>query len=727
MRKFVFSFLSIIMILSMVVACAPQPLVTTVEVEKIVKETVQVDKVVEKTVQVEVEKMVLAGAVSYPEAPLMTGMRDPKTFEVAEMIEFKSFDTYCEPEWVKKLVDANKLPPVEERLPKEPFVYKASFMSDGVGEYGGVWRGVWAAPTEGWNWSAGVSQGWFGIEAIVQEEPLMTGPMFLTKNVEPLPQLARSWEWSSDGKELTMKLVEGAKWSDGVEFTADDIMFLWEDNILDSSVNSWTQASFWEIEGEPIKLEKVDSYTIKWTFPVAYPLARLYDMTSLVFSPGPSHILKPLHPKYGGKGYQEYRDSLPPNKLPIVTMGPWVPVEYKTDEFMVMRRNPYYWKVDENGCQLPYLDEVQWTYSKTGVTRTLNTIAGTADHANVENPETFDETVKQASDSNAPFRVEWGPETLSFGLEFNMSNTHGVKDDRDAAVRTLLRNPDFRRALSQAIDREGISRSLTNGPFFRAFPGGLLPGSPYFDRASVAYFPFSPDTSKALMEQVGLKDTDGNGILNYSEGPMAGKDVEIGITANEDQSAGAVVGPALVLLFQDVGIKANFRLITASVDNDNKTNGTWDTHITRYGQAWATPNVRCRDIAPIAKEFNWNREGEKPRELQPYEEEMVELASSFCLERDPAKQRELMSQYNKIFTENVYSAGIVAGRYGLMLNKYFKNVPIGTPPFLYQWDFNNFLPEQIWLPAADANKLGQKELYPGKVPGVDFPYPDFTQ
>jgi peptide/nickel transport system substrate-binding protein len=727
MKKRVFSFLSIVIIFSMLVSCAPQPVVQTVEVEKIVKETVQVEKVVQETVQVEVEKMVLAGAVPYPEAPLMTGMREPVTFEINEMIEFKKFDQYCEPDWVKALVDQGKLPPVEERLPDEPFVYKTGFMSDGLGEYGGVWRGVWAAPTEGWNWMAGVSQGWFGIEAIVQEEPLMTGPMFLTKNVEPLPQLAKSWEWSSDGKQLTMHLVEGAKWSDGDPFDAEDIMFFWEDNILDAGVNSWTQASFWEIEGEPISLEKVDDYTIRWTFPVAYPFARLYDMTSLVFSPGPSHILKPLHPKHGGADYQAYRDALPPNKLPIVTMGPWVPVEYKTDEFMVMRRNPYYWKVDENGCQLPYLDEVQWTYSKSGVTRTLNTIAGTADHANVENPETFDETVKQASNSDAPFRVEWGPETLGFNLEFNMSKDHGVKDDRDAAVRELLRDPRFRRALSQAIDREGIARSLTNGPFFRAWPGGLFPGSQYFDRASTVFYPFSPDTSRGILAEMGLKDTDNDGILNWAEGPMAGKNIDMAITANEDQSAGAIIGPALVLLFQDIGIKVNFRLITASVANDNTTNGTWEMHISRPGQAWATPNVRCRDIAPIAKEFGWNREGEKPRELQPYEEEMVRLANAFCLEPDVDKQKELMAQYQRIHTENVYSAGIVVGRYGLMLNKYFKNVPIGTPPFLYQWDFNNFLPEQIWLPTADQTKLNQTEIYSGKLPGVDFMYPNFSE
>jgi len=700
--------------------CAPKTVIQTVEVTR----EVEVEKVVEVEKPVEVEKFVLAGPIPYPEGPLMAGGREPKTFEVDEMIEFRAFDKYCEPAWVTELVKKGLLPPVEERLPKEPFVYKAGFMSDGLGEYGGVWRGVWAAPTEGWNWAAGVSQGWFGIEAIVQEEPVMTGPMFLTKDVSPLPQLAKSWEWSEDGYQLTMHLVEGAKWSDGVEFTSEDIMFLWEDNILDPQVNSWTQASFWTIEGKPIKLEALDDYTIRWTFPVPFPTSQLYNMTNLIFSPGPAHILKPLHPKYNpNTTYQAYRDALPPNKLPIVTMGPWVPVEYKTDEFMVMRRNPYYWKVDERGCQLPYIDEVQWTYARTGVVRTLNTIAGTADHSNVENPETFDETVMRAADPNAPFRVEWGPETLGFSLEINQSKYLGVESERDAAVRELLRDVRFRRALTHAIDRDGLARSLTNGPFFRPWAGGLFPGSQFFDRESVVYYPFSPDTSRALLKQIGLEDTDGDGIVNWTSGPMAGQNVELAMTTWEDISAGATLGQALVLMFQDVGIKVNFRILTNLAMNDANTAGTWELRISRPGQVWATPNIRCKDFAPVTKEFGWHREGEKPEEYADFEKRLMEISDAFCLETDFNKQKELMFEMNRLHTENIYSIGLVVGRYGLMLNKYFKNVPIGTPPFLYQWDFNNFLPEQIWLAEGDRWALGQKEIYPETLPGVHFPYP----
>ncbi|MFZ1813216.1 MAG: ABC transporter substrate-binding protein, partial [Rhizobiaceae bacterium] len=489
--------------------------------------------------------------VEYPEAALIEGMREPKIFPVSDIVEFKAFDEYCEPEWVTKLVEEGKLPPVAERLPKEPAVYKEGFYSDGVGEYGGIWRDVWAVPTAGWNYNAGVVQGWFGIEAIVQEEPLNTGAMFLSEGVTPIPFLAKSYEWSEDGMSLTMHLVEGAKWSDGVEFTTEDIMFLWEDNIMDPNVTTWTNASFWTIDGQPVTLEALDDYTLKFTFPVAKPTKFLYNLTNQNFSPGPAHILKPFHPKYGGTDYQSYTDALPPNKLPVVTMGPWVPVEYKTDEFLVMRRNPYYYKVDSNGCQLPYLDEVQFTYSKTGSTRTLNALAGTGDHSNVENIETMDETVRQAQDPDATFRVEWGPETLGFDIEFNQSKNLGVADDRDRAVRDLLRNADFRKAMAYAMDREGLSGSLTNGPFFRPWAGALFPGSAYFDRENTVYYPYSPESAAALLEGLGLKDTNGDGIREFTEGPLAGQDVVLGLEAGEDNTAGASLGQAIVAFLQD--------------------------------------------------------------------------------------------------------------------------------------------------------------------------------
>jgi peptide/nickel transport system substrate-binding protein len=202
-----------------------------------------------------------------------------------------------------------------------------------------------------------------------------------------------SWDWSEDGKELTMHLIEGAKWSDGVPFNADDVMFTWEGYILDDNVNAPRHQDAWTWDGKPATLEKLDDYTIKFTFPVSKPLDAFYLMNDENFHVMPAHQLKPLHPKWSTADpkpdYKSFADALPPNNLPLVTLGPWVITEYKTDELMIMRRNPYYWKVDEAGNQLPYFDEIQYRKGPSGIGRDLCTIAGDCDHMNLENPSTF--------------------------------------------------------------------------------------------------------------------------------------------------------------------------------------------------------------------------------------------------------------------------------------------------------------------------------------------------
>ena len=90
----------------------------------------------------------------------------------------------------------------------------------------------------------------------------------------------------------------------------------------------------------------------------------------------------------------------------------------------------------------------------------------------------------------------------------------------------------------------------------------------------------------------------------------------------------------------------------------------------------------------------------------------MDIVNEFALEPDSDKRVELMAEYNRIFTENVYNVGIVVGRYGLALAERFNNVPAGTPAFLYEWTWANVQPDQVWV--APENQLEQ--LRPGTVP-----------
>ena len=298
----------------------------------------------------------VADPVPYPEG-VQLGDNPIVRFNLDEMLVYKALDSYSEPAYVTAMVEAGELPPVEERLPDNPQVILNSGMSVGPGVYGGVWRDFSAVPTEGWNLCARQTQGWFGINYIYGESLVKSGPMFLRKdNLEPLPNLATDWTWSDDGMTLVMNIIRGAKWSDGHPFGVHDILFTWNHVILDENVNSWTNRSTWQINDDDIVLEQTGDNQITWTFPVAYPVQWLFNMDFLDFNICPEHTYAPMHPAINSESdYDTFTTFQVQDALPVPTMGPWVAVDYQIDEFMVHRRNPYYWKVDEAGNQLPYL------------------------------------------------------------------------------------------------------------------------------------------------------------------------------------------------------------------------------------------------------------------------------------------------------------------------------------------------------------------------------------
>lgn len=650
----------------------------------------------------------------YPEPQLIMGSREVQKLPLDQILTYKALDSYTEPDWVSELVADGVLPPVEERLPLEPRVILESGMSDGLGVYGGVWRDFSACPTEGYNRGAGQSAGWFGIEAAAFASLLKSGPIYRRSDaLEPLPYLAKSWEWSEDGFELTMNLIEGAKWSDGHPFTTEDVLFTWEDMIVDTNVQSPKGASAWVFDDEMTQLEVMDDYTFKFIFPVAFPVQAFFQMDEGDFHISPAHILKPLHPKYNSEmDYVDFEAAMPPDETPVV-LGEFVPVEYITDELMILRRNPYYWGVDEAGNQLPYLDEVVFEKGPSGVGRTLSTLAGSADHSNLENPSTFIETLKRAEEDDAHFYVEWGPETLGFSIKLNLSTSLGVKDERDTAVRELFRDVRFRKAVSFALDREGISQSILRGPFLRGWAGGLFPGSSYFDRSTVAYFNNNPEAAAALLAELGFEDTDGDGTLNWpTERLASGENLVLALVTSEDAEETQTVGDAAVTLLGDLGVQINVRPLNSAARREMNEAGEWEMRVDRDGQTFAVPFTRCRELAPIEKEFSFHREGAEPRELLDFEQDLIDIVTAFCAQPDTDVRRQLMAEYNQITTENVYFMGVFVGRYGLAAAKRFKNVPAGMPVFMYNWTWENVMPEQVWV--DPAQQIDQ--LRPGVIP-----------
>ncbi|HEY9529501.1 MAG TPA: ABC transporter substrate-binding protein [Anaerolineales bacterium] len=659
--------------------------------------------------------------IPYPDPQnLDVGGATVNRLPIEQIVAYKAMPEYHQPAWMDKLVEDGTLPPVAERLPKEPQVYLTSGMKDGIGVYGDLWRGFSACPTAGYNDMAGTTMGWFGIESYTSRygSLVKTGPLYrVDQDIIPIPEVAKSWDWSADGKELTMHLIEGAKWSDGVPFNADDVMFTWEGYILDDNVNAPRHQDAWTWDGKPATLEKVDDYTIKFVFPVSKPLDAFYLMNDENFHVMPAHQLKELHPKWSTADpkpdYKSFADALAPDNLPLVTMGPWVITEYKTDELMIMRRNPYYWKVDEAGNQLPYFDEIQYRKGPSGIGRDLCTIAGDCDHMNLENPSTFVQAMTTAQEADAKYNVSWGPETLGYYIQFNLSTDVGVKTDSDKALRELFRDLRFRKALSYATDRDGIAQSIMKGPFLRGWAGGLYPGAPEFDKESVVYYPYDVESAKALLADIGLKDNDGDGVLEWTSGPMAGKPVVIQLLASQDAKETQSVAEAVVNQWGAVGIKVNMKILDSQTHTDVDAAGTWDMSVTRGGQAFALPFVNVTALAPnTAKGLVWHIEGDQPRQMLDFEPKLVEIVNKYRSTFDAAERKQLMFEYNQIFTENVYNLGVFVGRYGLGTAKRVKNIPDGTPVFMYTWVEDAILLDTLWTPLDEQLPQNRPETLP---------------
>jgi len=657
--------------------------------------------------------------IPYPDAPALdVGGAVAKRQPISEIVTYKALPEYKEPEFVAKLVADGKLPPVKDRLPKEPKVLLTSGMSDGPGVYGDLWRGFSACPTAGWNNFAGTTAGWFGIESYSTNHQCLvkTGPLFRAdQDIEPFPNLAKSWEWSSDGMSLTMHLVEGAKWSDGQPFTADDVVFTWEGYVLDKNVNAGVKADTIKYGDKDTTLEKVDDFTVKFTFGSAKPLNVFYVINER-FMIEPAHVLKALHPQWSTANpkptYKDFENALPPDKLPIPTMGPWVPVDYKTDELLIMRRNPYYPVVDETGQQLPYMDEVQYKKGPSGVGRDLCTMSGDCDHMNLENPSSFVNAMTKAQDAAATFSINWGPELLVYRIFFNFSTVAGVKDDRDKAVRALFRDVKFRKALSYATDREGIAQSIMRGPFLRAYAGGIYPGSPSFDQKAVVYYPYDVESAKTLLDEMGLKDSDGDGVREFADGPQKGQPLVFQLLASEDAAETQSVAEALVNQWAAVGVKINMRTATSTVLTESNNTAEWDMRVDRGGQEYALPFTNVTNLAPLTNNFGRHRQGETPRELMDFEGTLIDLVKKYRDTFDSAERNKIMSEYNHVYTENVYDLGVFSGRYGLGLAKRSKNVPPATPVFMYSWVEDAIMLEQIWTPKENQMKENRPDTIP---------------
>jgi peptide/nickel transport system substrate-binding protein len=494
-------------------------------------------------------------------------IEDPNTVEAGQVIYLPTAEeanaylignipggSYSEAPMLAEMVAAGDLPSVDERLPNNPLIVN---VAEDVGQYGGVLRRAFLGPSDHNNYTRVV------YDALVRFSP--TGS-------EVIPHIAEGWESNEGFTEWTVRLRPGAKWSDGAPFTADDIMFWYNDILLNEeltpSVPVWMQNS----DGSTVLVEKVSDYAVKWTFD-GPNTAFLLDLANkdgadrsinnLAFVP--AHYLQQYHPSYADAaeldakvaeaGYDSWTELFAVEAMPHLSgkrpsMAAWAPNGTSvSDQVFTIVRNPYFIGVDPAGNQLPYIDEVRFTFFADKEALNLAAVAGEIDmqgrHINMSSYP----VLKQNEEAN-PYRVVTWP---TFGgsdavVMFNQT-WQGPEGE-------LFQNKDFRIALSHAINRDAIKELAFFG-IGEARQGVPAPFHPYYpgDEWAFKYTEYNTDLSNQMLDEI-LPNKDADGFRTLPDGSPL--DIEISVVpafANWPD-----IGQLIVDNWAEVGVKAHIEL-----------------------------------------------------------------------------------------------------------------------------------------------------------------------
>ncbi len=561
-------------------------------------------------------------------------------------------------------VAAGSLPPVDERVPDEPLVQE---VTDSIGRYGGTLRRGFLGPSDHNNYTRVV------YDALVR---------FAPDGGEVIPHIAKGWESNDDFSQWTVFLRKGMKWSDGSPFTADDVMF-WYESILQNeelmpTLPGWMSNS----DGSVVKLEKLDDVSVRWTYEKPNT-AFLLDLANkdgadrsinnLAFAP--AAYLKEFHPdftdaaalqaKVDASGFDTWTQLFAVEALPHLSgkrpsTAAWVPKDGSTvaDQVFVIERNPYYFAVDAEGNQLPYIDDVKFTFFADKETLNLAAIGGEIDmqgrHIAMSNFPVLVENADKGGYRVITYPTFGGSDAV---LMFNQTYNN------DPGIGEILRNKDFRIAMSYAIDREAIKELAFLG-IGEARQGVPAPFSPYYPGDEYAFKYTQLDTAKAndILDGIGLtaRDSDGFRLL------LNGERMDLEISVVPAFASWADIGQLVVEDWAEVGVRARIEIrertphFAMRVSNDLQIE-IWNEDTTGFpfsGEPKMDPRSTVSlTLAPLVREWV-NSNGASGVEPTPELQRLMDIIDEAKVS-GRERQIELAQELFRIWADNVWEIGTV--------------------------------------------------------------------
>ena len=397
-----------------------------------------------------------------------------------------------------------------------------------------------------------VDQNSFGVNARLQSDLIHINRA--TQKTEPA--LAKSWTVSKDGTQFTLKLRRGLRFSDGQPFDADDVLFTFK-VYLDEQVHS-SQRDLLIISGKPLKVEKMDAYTVRFTFPSPYaPAERVFDGLAIL----PRHVLEKGYQE--GKIAQDWTLNTPPEK--IVGLGAFRLKQVVPGDRIVLERNPYYWKTDSKGQRLPYLDELTFVVVPTQDAQVIRFQAGDSQIISSLSADNY--AALEPEQKNRHFKLyDAGPGLEYNFLMFNLNDDIEGRLPEIARKQKWFRDVRFRQAVSAAIDRAGIVRLVYRNRA-AALATHVSPGNKAWFNSSIPVPARSLPHARELLKAAGFSWNAENMLQDSS-----GQPVEFSIVVTSSNAQRNQIATLVQADLKAIGISAHVVPIEGRSANDRLLN-----------------------------------------------------------------------------------------------------------------------------------------------------------
>lgn len=518
-----------------------------------------------------------------------------------------------------------------------------------------------------------------------------------TKQVKA--ELAESWEVKPDKMTYIVKMKKDLKWSDGHPINADDVVFTYNDIINNPDIPTNSRDGLL-VDNQFPKVEKIDDLTVK--FVTAKPFVPFYKNGGFGSALLPKHILGKLVKKdsSGKVPFNQWGD-LNADPKTIVCNGPFKLKEYVPGQRVILEKNPNYWRKDEKGNSLPYLNEFIFEIVKDQEVELIKFKAKESDSYFLRGGQDYE--VLKPDETKINFKIaNLGPDDGTLFIIFNMSTAKDEKGKQiiDPIKSAWFKNVKFRQALSHAIDKESMIKSIYRN---LASPqiSSISQQNPYYNPA-VKTYEYDLKKAASVLEEAGFKKNDKEELLDPK-----GNKVEFSLFTNVGNSTRDAACSMIRADWEKLGIKVNYKpiqfntlvsKIDETIDWDSIMLGLTGSSIDPHGgiNSWRlSGRMHMFNMGSAEQRPSW-----KGRETsyEPWEKEIYDLFDKASKEFDETKRKELYDKAQQLTSENVpflYTVNKVAlVAYRNNINNVFPNLSGGNGLNTINWNsFEQYISE----------------------------------